>query len=341
MDHRATDSAQQFGKQSAPLEPLRRLWRALINRHESAGFILLLVIGAFLSLQTDTFLTGNNLSNVSRAFSWIAIASFGECMVIIIGGVDLSVGAVMALAGLISALCLRAGIATPLAVGAGLLTGGLVGWTNGTMIGRVRLPPFIVTLATMSFARGLTSVLTGGWPVRSLPPGFRALGQNDVQIGPFVLPMPVLIMLGLAVLVNLLLNQTVMGKYIYTLSRSERALLVSGVNVVQIKTLVYTLCGLLTATGGLLMTARLGVAAPTAAVGYEVDIIAAAVIGGTSLFGGEGSVLGVLLGAAIMQMLRNGLVLLGFPAYLQAMTLGTMILLAILFDYWRRQHIRR
>jgi len=310
----------------------------MIRRHEFAASVLLLGIGAFLSLQTDTFLIGNNLSNISRAFSWIAIAAFGECMVIIIGGVDLSVGAVMALAGLISALCLRAGVATPLAIGAGLLTGGLVGWVNGTMIGRVKLPPFIVTLATMSVVRGLTSVLTGGWPVRNLPPGFRALGQYDLQIGPLALPLPTSIMLGLAVLVSLLLNQTVTGKYIYTLSRSERALLVSGVNVVQIKILVYTLCGLLAAVGGLLMTARLGVAAPTAAMGYEVDIIAASVIGGTSLFGGEGSIFGVLLGAAIMQTLRNGLVLLGFPAYLQTMTLGTMILLAILFDYWRRQH---
>jgi ribose transport system permease protein len=137
--------------------------------------------------------------------------------------------------------------------------------------------------------------------------------------------------------VGLLLGQTVLGRYIYTLDSSEPALVASGINVTQIKVLVYTLCGLLTAVGGLLLTARLGVAAPTAAVGYELDIIAAAVIGGTSLFGGEGSVLGVLLGAAVMQVLRNGLVLLGFPAYWQTVAIGTMILLAILLDYWRRQ----
>jgi ribose transport system permease protein len=121
------------------------------------------------------------------------------------------------------------------------------------------------------------------------------------------------------------------------LNSSERALLVSGVDVVQLKVLVYTLCGLLTAVGGLLMTARLGVAAPTAATGYELDIIVAAIIGGSSLFGGEGSIPGVLLGAAIMQMLRNGLVLLGFPVYWQTVTIGAMILIAILLDYWRRR----
>lgn len=315
----------------------RGMWRILIGRHEIIALALLLVIGAFLSLRTDIFFTWNNLSNISRAFSWIAIAAFGESMVIIIGSIDLSVGAVMALAGLISALCLEAGLLVPLAAVAGLLTGGLVGWVNGTLVGRVRLPPFIVTLGTMSLARGIAIGLTGGWPVRNLPQGFRMLGQHNLPLGSLPLPLPVLFMLGLAVLLSLLMSKTVLGSYIYTLASNERALLTSGVNVVQIKVLVYTLCGVLTAIGGLLMTARLGVAAPTAAVGYELDIIAAAVIGGTSLFGGEGSILGVLLGAAVMQMVRNGLVLLGFSFYWQTAALGTMILAFILLDHWRRQ----
>jgi ribose transport system permease protein len=207
------------------------------------------------------------------------------------------------------------------------------------VVGLVRLPPFIVTLGTMSIARGITFVLTGGWPVRNLPQGFRMLGQYDLPLGPWLISLPVLFMLGLAVLVGLLLGRTVLGRYIYTLHSGERSLLVSGVNVVQIKVLVYTLCGLLTAIGGLLMTARLGVAAPTAAVGYELDIVAAAVIGGTSLFGGEGSILGVLLGAAILQITRNGLVLLGFPAYWQTVVIGTMILMAILLDYWGQRRV--
>lgn len=339
MSDRATTS--QAHERLFLSQVLKRAWHALVGRHEFAVFALLFTVGAFLSLRTDTFLTANNLSNVSRAFSWTAIAAFGECIVIIIGGVDFSVGAVMALAGLISALCLRTGVAVPLAIAAGLLTGGLVGWVNGMMVSRVRLPPLVVTLGTMSIVRGIAFGLTGGWPVRDLPPGFLALGQHNLQIGPLFLPVPVLFMLGLAILVNLLLNQTIVGRYIYVLSGSEQALLVSGVNTVHIKQLVYVLCGLLAATGGLLMTARLGVAASTAAVGYELDIIAAAVIGGASLFGGQGSILGTLLGAAIMQMLRNGLVLLGFPAYWQTVALGTMILVAILFDYWRQQRARQ
>lgn len=317
--------------------PLRQLWRALLGRHELVVLILLLVVGAFLSLQTDTFLTANNLFNVARSFSWIAIVAFGQSMVIIIGGIDLSVGATMALGGLISASLMQSGIPVPWALVAGLLTGGAVGWINGTMVARVRLPAFIVTLGTMSIARGIAFSLTGGWPVRDLPQIFRNLGQYDVPIAEPGIPLPFLIMLGVALLVGLLLGQTVVGRYIYALSSGERALLASGVQVMRVKVLVYTLCGLLAAIGGLLMTARLGVAAPTAALGYEIDIVAAAVIGGTSLFGGEGSILGVLLGAAILQMLRNGLVLLGFPAYLQTVAIGAVILLAILLDYWRRQ----
>ncbi|MBC7251646.1 MAG: ABC transporter permease, partial [Anaerolineae bacterium] len=324
MDEKAVITSPVRREELAYSAWLRKTWRSLLGRHEFVVFALMFIIGAILGWRTDTFLTWNNLSNISRAFSWIAIAAFGESMVIIIGGIDLSVGAVMALAGLISALGLQAGLPEPLAVVAGILTGGLVGWVNGTVVGRERLPPFIVTLGTMSIARGITFGLSGGWPVRNLPQGFRALGQYDLKLAFLSIPLPVLFMLALAVLVSLLMGKTVLGTYIYALANSERALLVSGVNVARIKTLVYTLCGMLTAVGGILMTARLGVAAPTAAMGYELDIIAAAVIGGTSLFGGEGSILGVLLGAAVMQMLRNGLVLLGFSAYWQTAALGTM-----------------
>lgn len=314
-------------------------WRSLSERRYFFVLMLLLGVGAFLSLYTSTFLTDSNLFNVARACSWIAIAAFGESMVIIIGGIDLSVGAVMALSGLITALGLQAGLPVPLAIGGGLLTGGLLGWTNGLIIGRVKLPPYLITLGTMSIARGLTFGLTGGWPVRDLPLSFNLLGVYNLPLGPWEIPLPVLIMLGLTGLVTFLLDQTILGRYIYALGRSEPALLVSGLNVVQIKEVVYTLCGLLAAVGGVLMTARLGVAAPTAAVGYELDIIAAAIIGGTSLFGSEGSMFGVLLGAVLIQILRSGLVLLGFPAYWQVLAIGTMTLAAILLDYWRQQRV--
>ncbi len=318
-------------------QSIRRIWRNLTNRQEFIVLLLLLVIGAILSFWTDTFLTFNNLSNLARNFSWIAIVAFGQSMVIIIGGIDLSVGATMALAGLIAGRCMQAELPVPVAVLAGLLTGWTVGWINGIMVARVRLPSYVITLGTMSIVRGIAFILTGGWPVRDLPYSFRILGQYNLPLGSWSVPLPVLFMLGMVLLLGLLLNQMIVGRYIQSVNNSERALLVAGVKVVQIKVLVYSLCGLLAAVGGLIMTARLGVAAPTAAQGYELDSIAAAVIGGTSLFGGVGSVLGVLLGAAILQTLRNGLVLLGFPAHGQTVAVGTMILVFILFDHWRQQ----
>jgi ribose transport system permease protein len=316
---------------------LSRFWGATLGRYPVVLLLLLFVVGVLLGLQQQTFFTGPNLLNVARTFSWLAIAAFGESLVIIIGGIDLSVGAAMGLSGLISAQCMQAGLPVLLAVIAGLATGVLVGWLNGTIVAHVKLPPFIVTLGMMSVMQGLTHGLSGGWSVTDLPQGFRMLGQSDLSLGPIPLPLPFVFVLVLAVLVSVLTNRTLLGRYVYALADSEQALRISGVNVAQVKVATYMLCSLLAAAGGLLMTARLGVATPTAATGYELDIIAAAVIGGTSLFGGKGSTLGVLLGAAFMQILRNGLVLLGFPAYWQEAAMGAMILLAILLDYWRRE----
>lgn len=323
---------------SSMIEILLRSWRATLGRYPSIVMLLLLFAVSILSsFQQQTFFTSPNLLNIARAFSWLAIAAFGESMVIITGGIDLSVGAVMGLASLISALSMQIGLPVPLAIVAGLATGGLAGWFNGVIVAHVKLPPFIVTLGTMSVVRGITHGLSGGWSVTDLPPGFRLLGQNDLLLGPIPFPLPFIFALGVAVLVSLLANQTLLGRYIYALANSEQALVISGVNVTRVKVVTYTLCSLLAAAGGLLMTARLGVATPTAATGYELDIIVAAVIGGASLFGGKGSILGVLLGAAFIQVLRNGLVLLGFPTYWQETAMGVMVLLAISLDYWRRE----
>ncbi len=315
---------------------LKRHWFDWINRQEFFVFILLLIAIFFLSLTTTTFLTANNLQNVSRNLAWIAIPAFGESLVILIGGIDLSVGAVMGLSGLVTALALRFGLSVPMAILAGLAAGSMIGWVNGTLVGRVRFPPFIVTLGTAAIVRGIIFGLAGGWPILDLPSGFRYLGQADISLGSFLFPLPVLVMLLLAALVFMLLRATILGRYIYTLGDSEQALIVTGVRLPQLKIIVYTLCGTLTAVGGILMTARLGVAAPTAATGYELDIIAAVIIGGTSLLGGQGSILGVLLGAIFMQVLRNGLVLLGIPAYWQSAALGSMIIFALLLDLWRQ-----
>jgi len=319
--------------------------RSILARQEIGLIFILFIIGAFLTWQTDTFLTSRNIFNNLLFFSWIAIAAFGETMVILTAGIDLSVGSVMALAGFTAAWLMtypplvESIPEVPLIVFAiigSLIVGGLVGWLNGKLVTRFNLPPFIATLGTLSIARGITFGATGGWPVRDLPKSFRLIGQYNINLGIWEVPFPIIIMLVVAILAALFLSETVSGRHIYAVGGNEEAVRVSGADPKRIKILVYTTCATLAGLAGLIMTSRLGVAAPDAARGYELDIIAAVVIGGTSLFGGAGTILGTLIGAAIMQVLRNGLVLLGFPAYWQPAAIGSVIILAVIFDYWRK-----
>jgi ribose transport system permease protein len=312
-------------------------WRDVVGRQEFGVAMILLVLVVFLSLYTDTFLTSTNIFNILRAFSWIALSAFGQCMVIITAGIDLSVGSVMGISGLTSAMLLVRGVPTPVAVLAGLAAGLIVGFANGLMITKGRLPPFIATLGTLLMARGLCYGLTGGWPVRELSDSFRYLGQHDIPVGSAGVPLPLVFTLVFAAIASMFLTRTVWGYRIYAVGGSETATRLSGISADNVKILVYSLCGLLTAIGGILMTARLGVAAPTAAYGYELDVIAAAVVGGTSLMGGEGTILGVLIGAAVMQVLRNGLVLVGVSAYWLQAVQGLVIVTAIMLDQLRKR----
>ncbi len=330
-------TSAQKGGAAAMTRAQGMVWREVLGRPEVGVLLILLAMALFLSLYTDTFLTSTNIFNILRAFSWIAISAFGECMVIITAGIDLSVGSVMGLSGLASAMLLVQGVNVPVAVLGGLLTGLGVGFLNGLMITKGRLPPFIATLGTLLMARGLCYGITGGWPVRELPLAFRNLGQYDIPIGGLGVPSPLIFMLLCAVITSIFLTRTVWGYRIYAVGGNETAAALSGINTARVKMMVYSLCGFLTAIGGVLMTARLGVAAPTAAQGYELDVIAAAVVGGTSLSGGEGTILGVLIGAAIMQVLRNGLVLVGVSAYWLQAVQGLVIVVAIMLDQLRKR----
>jgi ribose transport system permease protein len=312
-------------------------WKELIARQEFGVILILLTMVVFLSIYTDTFLTSTNIFNILRAFSWIAISAFGQCLVIITTGVDLSVGSVMALSGLASAMLLVRGVPVPISVAGGLAVGLIVGLANGLMITKSRLPPFIATLGTQLMARGICNGLTGGWPVRDLPQSFRSLGQYDIPIGNMGVPLPLIFMLVLAVVTSLFLSRTTWGYRIYAVGGNEEATRLSGINTDGVKIMVYAICGFLTAIAGVLMTARLGVAAPTAAASYELDVIAAAVVGGTVFTGGEGTILGVLVGAAIMQVLRTGLVLTGVSAYWLQAVQGLVIVTAIMLDQLRKR----
>jgi len=311
-----------------------------ILKGQLAGITLILIIMfVLLSLLTSTFLTSTNIFNILRAFSWIAISAYGECLVVITGGIDLSVGSVMAFSGLITAMIMNAGITVPVAVLAGVISGSLIGFFNGILVTKAKLPPFIATLGSLLIFRGLCSGLTGGWPVRDFPKVFSYLGQYDIPLFGIGIPVPLIFVVFLGIAMFFFLTHTIWGYRIFAVGGNETAAYLSGINTDRTKIMAYVICSTLTAIGGILMTSRLGVASPTAASGYELDVIAAAVVGGTSLAGGEGNILGVFIGAAIMQILRTGLVLVGVTAYWLQAIQGLIIIIAITLDQLRKKRI--
>jgi ribose transport system permease protein len=265
--------------------------RKMLSLQEIGVILILLVMGTAIALVNSNFLTSTNIFNVARAFSWIAVTGFGEILVIITGGIDLSVGATMALSGLIAAITMTTGYPVVVSVLAGLGTGAMVGFVNGMLVSRGKLPAFIATLGTMSIARGICYGLTNGQPVQNLNPEFIVLGRYDVPFMGVLVPLPVIFMLFLAAVMGLFLSRTVWGYRIYAIGGNEQATRLSGIHTGNIKLIVFTLAGLMAGIGGLMMTARLGVATPVAALGYELDVIAAVFIGGASTSGGSGTIL--------------------------------------------------
>lgn len=282
---------------------------------------------------TPFFLTVSNLLNIAEQAAIIAIVAVGMTFVIITGGIDLSVGSVLAFAGVVMASVLHADVPLPLALAAALGTGLFCGLVNGALITVGRLPPFIATLGMMSVARGTALMFTEGRPVSGFGGGFRSLATGEV-LG---LPASVVIMAGVYVLAHLVLTRTKLGRYTYAIGGNEEAALLSGVNVKFYKAAVYGIAGMLSGLAAVILTARLNSAQPIAGMMYELDAIAATVIGGTSLLGGEGTVLGTLIGALIMAVLRNGLNILGVSSFVQQVVIGSVIIVAVLIDMWLKR----
>ncbi len=303
------------------------------------SIIALLLMFVALSFASNNFLTVDNGMNVLRQISINLCLSIGMTLVILSGGIDLSVGSVLALAGAVSAGLLKNGIALPMfgvslqfttfgAVLAGLLVGLTLGWFNGFVITRFSLPPFVATLGTLSIARGLTQLWTRGFPITGLGPQFGFIGTGHL-LG---LPMPVWISGALVAVFTLVTRRTRFGRYLYAVGGNERAAQLTGLNLRRIRVWVYALGGGLAGVAGLILTARLDSATPSAGMGYELDSIAAVVIGGTSLNGGRGSVPGTVLGCLIIGILNNGLVLLEVSPFWQQVIKGLVILLAVALD---------
>ena len=305
--------------------PVARFERRVILQRFGLLFSFLLLALA-LSLLSNRFLQPANLVNILRQASINGIVAVGMTLVILTGGIDLSVGSILALSAVIGADMMKKGTAVPLAVPAALAIGLVLGMINGVIITRGKIPPFIATLGMLTVARGLTLMYTQGQPVTGLPEAFRFIGAGS--IGP--VPMPIVVA-GLTFLLGyVLLTRTRFGEYIYLLGDNPTAARLAGVPTDRMTVLVYALSGLCAALAGLVLIARLDSAQPVLGQGYELDAIAAVVVGGTSFSGGEGTLTGTLLGVLLIETLNNGINLLNIPAEWGMVLKGVVIALALL-----------
>jgi ribose transport system permease protein len=309
------------------------------NLQRFQSLIALLLLCVVLSLLTDKFFTTANGINVLRQVAVNVCIATGMTLIVLTGGIDLSVGSVLALCGAITAGLFKNGIAVPTAdlwigftilgaILAALITGAILGWINGFVITKFRVPPFVATLAMLTIARGLTMLYTGGHPVSNLGENFAVIGA-----GTFIgIPVPVWIAAIVVLLAAFICSKTRLGRYIYAIGGNETAAKLSGIRINRVKMTVYTIGAALAAVGGVIVTSRLDSAQPNAGTSYELDAIAAVVIGGTSLNGGRGTVWGTVIGAVIIGILNNGLVLLNVSPFWQQVVKGAVILLAVVID---------
>jgi ribose transport system permease protein len=297
------------------------------------SFAGLLGLGVAMTCVSDRFLTWENLSNIGRQVSINAIIATGMTLVIITGGIDLSVGAVMTLAMTFGAGAMLAGVPVPLAVALALGTGLACGAVNGALIAYARMPAIIVTLAMMEIPRGIALLYTGGYPLSNLPAAFAPLGRGE-WLG---LQIPTLVMLLVLVAGHLFLTRFVAGRAFYVLGGNEEAAHLAGLPVKRYKLLAYALCGFTAALAGVVLASRLMSGQPNAGIGFELDAIAAVVLGGTSIAGGRGSIVGTLIGALMLGVLNNGLNLMSVSPYTQKILKGVIILIAISAESFKRE----
>lgn len=303
----------------------------LLRRREAGMFFVLVTLVVLMTFYRREFATPGNLYLVSRQIAYVAIVALGVFFVILTSGIDLSVGSAVGLSGVLCGMAMAKGLPPVVGVIVGLLTGALIGAVNGTLVSYIGVTSFIITLGMLSVARGVVLVLTHGDSIRNIPESFIRAGLRDVG----GIPMPVVVLLVVAVASHLMLTYTSYGRRIYALGGNEDAARLSGINTCRVKLSAYVLSSTFSAVTGILFIARFRSAQANAGFGMELDAIAAAVIGGTSLMGGQGTVPGVLIGATIMGVIRNGLVLMEVSSYWQELIIGSIIVLAGVLDIIR------
>jgi ribose transport system permease protein len=306
------------------------------------AFGALIVLSVGFSLASPYFRTFDNFVGILLATAVNGVLGLGVTFVIITAGIDLSVGTMMTFSAVMTGVFITNWhLPIPIGILVGILTGGLAGLVNGLMISRMKIPPFIATLGMLYITKGLSLVISELKPIYfNDTPAFREMAMGSILgkiIPGFEVPNSVLILFGAAIIANFILTRTILGRYTFALGSNEEATRLSGVNVATWKTAVYTLCGLFSGLGGVLMASRLNSAQPALGAGYELDAIAAVVIGGTSLSGGEGSILGTIIGAFIISTLTNGLRILSVPQEWQMVVTGGIVVMAVFLDILRRR----
>jgi ribose transport system permease protein len=296
---------------------------------ENKAIVTLLVLFCIMSLCNSYFLTVENLLLVLQQSSINSIIAVGMMLVILTKGIDLSVGSILALSGMLCASMVHSSINIVLVITCTLLIGSSLGFISGIIVVKGQVQPFIATLITMTLFRGLTLLYSQGYPIAAISDSFDYIGNGRL----FGIPIPVLITLVIYLLGLCMLKYMRFGRYIYAVGSNEEATKLAGINVSNIKLYVYILCGFLSSLAALVLTSRLSSAQPTAGVGYELDAIAAVVLGGTSLFGGKGSIVGTLVGSLIIGLIGNSLNLMDISSYYQLVVKSIVILIAVLFDF--------
>lgn len=305
---------------------MKENYKEYLDKYKSLiGLVLLCIIITFV---TPSFLTVANITNVFTQVSVNAIIAVGMTFVILTGGIDLSVGSTLAISGALGASIIKSTNNIFLAIIVAAIVGIVIGFVNGILIAKGKLQAFIVTLATMTIFRGATLVFTNGTPISKLPESFLKIGNAKIGF----IPVPVIITIVIAAISIYILSQTKFGRYLYALGGNEESAKLSGINTDKIKVLTYVVSGFVSAIAGVIITSRIGSASPNAGVGFELDAIAAVVIGGTSLAGGEGKISGTIIGALIIGVLNNGLNLMNVSPFYQSIVKGLVILIAVLLD---------
>lgn len=313
---------------------LRERLSGVISQLAAAG--ALIVVFVFLSIASPVFLSADNLYNIGVQTSYTAVIAIGVTLVIITAGIDLSVGSVAALSGVVGVVLMaKAGVPVVLAILGGILVGAACGLVNGLLVSVAGLNPFIATLGMLSVARGMVYIPTNAKSVFGVPDSFRLLGQGVIGS----IPIPIIVVAVVAVAGYVVLARTKLGRYAYAMGSNREAARLSGIPIRRYLTVVYVISGALAGFGGMIASSQVASGQPNFGIGLELDAIAAAVIGGASLFGGQGTVVGTLIGAFLIALIRNGSVLLDVNIYYQQVIIGVVIWVAVLWDQYRRRRL--